>query len=54
MTPDFLIEFAKMALPAAAAFVSVRVTLAIALERAENALNVAERAHTRIDKMLEK
>ena len=52
MTPDFYLELARLALPAAAAYVSVKVALAIAIEKAENALREAERANKRIDHLM--
>lgn len=54
MTPSDLFELVKIFGPALAAYVSVKVGLAVALERADRALEDAERAHQRIDKLQER
>ncbi len=41
----------QVLVPAAAAYLSVKVSLAVALERANNALKSADEAHKRIDKL---
>ena len=46
MTPQDMLELVKLFGPALAAWVSVKVTLAVALEKAESALKAASRAHT--------
>lgn len=51
MTPQDLLEIVKLLGPALAAWVSVKVTLAVALEKAESALKSAGRAHERLDAM---
>ena len=51
MNANDLFEIVKILGPALAAWVSVKVTLAVALERAENALAQAQRAHDRLDAM---
>ena len=49
MTPNDLIEIFKLIAPAAAAWVSVRVGIAVATERADQALKSADLAHQRLD-----
>lgn len=51
MTPSDLFELVKIFGPALAAYVSVKVGLAVALERADRAMADAERANKRIDAM---
>ena len=46
-----ILELIKLLGPAAAAWISVKVTLAVALERADTALKQAQRAHDRLDQM---
>ncbi len=46
-----ILEIIKLIGPALAAWVSVKVTLAVALERADTALKQAQRAHDRLDQM---
>lgn len=53
MNTDALLEVVKILGPALAAWVSVRITLAVALERADAALREAQRAHARLDSFLE-
>lgn len=39
--------------PSAAAYVAVKVAIAVALERAQYALSMAKRAHERIDRLMD-
>ena len=52
MTQETLLHLLEILAPAAAAYVSVRVTLAEAMQVAKAALSAAERAHLRIDDLL--
>lgn len=39
--------------PALASYVSVKVAIAVAMERAQHALSMAKRAHERIDRLVD-
>jgi rRNA processing protein Gar1 len=53
MTTDEIWKILQIFGPALAAYISVKVGMAVALERANNALKSAEAAHKRIDKLHE-
>lgn len=53
MTTEDILKALQIFGPALAAYVSVKVGMAVALERANNALKSAEAAHKRIDKLHE-
>lgn len=53
MTHADIVEALQIIGPALAAYVSVKIGMAVALERANNALKSAEAAHKRIDKLHE-
>jgi len=53
MTTDEILKILQIIGPSFAAYVSVKVGMAVALERANNAIKSAEAAHKRIDKLHE-
>ena len=53
MNTDLLLRLAELLLPAAVSYVSVRVSIAVAMEKADAALKAAEAAHARIDRILQ-
>jgi hypothetical protein len=53
MTPQDLVEIIKIIGPAFAAYVSVRVGIAVAMEKADAAEKTATRAHVRIDELMQ-
>lgn len=54
MTIEQLVELMKVLVPGAAAYVGVKVGIAVAMERADQALRMAKRAHERIDNLMER